>query len=309
MNLPKQHNKIKHIHLFGMMCSGTNHLNKTLRLNLKSIPADNVTEGYVGWKHDDVWSPSGSVDENSGEIVYDKRPSPDIMYSSLVIVIYRNPLTWLQSFSNQTHGAPGIAGIDFPTFLHSPYEGFYVLPGHDESRYERIRSAAARLDRFRERYPSLFVMRRTKIQLFESFKYRVPNVAYVNLENLIDNPETTIGAIAEHFSIDLRERFQINKEEKHSAEPYKPKKYETETYDRDLLTYALQSLYLDEEKAVGYVLRPQFRLIKRGVRSRYPANNQWSVFSLKPQVRIFSCEYGDKVIELDVTLDKGGSND
>ena len=287
--------KIDYIHVFGMRCSGTNHLRKTLLLNIAGTPKRHITENYVGWKHDDVWSHSGVTDALNDTIQFDERPkSPSILYNSLIIVIYRNPITWLQSLHTRPHQAPRLVSLGFSEFIRSPFEGFYTPVGKDFSEDKEERDALIRPDHVWERYPDLFTLRSTKIHLFESFQYRFPNVCYVNLENLIGQPQNVLQAISEHYGIALNKTFRPDTKDKHSDRPYQPKQYAT--VNRNDFTHILVSLGLREEKMAGYLLKRSYRPIKVGNVLVAPKNPE-SVFVRPNQIRFRSYVYGDRAVD------------
>lgn len=282
--------KIKHIHIFGMRCSGTNHMEKTLKLNLKQgVSIGNA----IGWKHDDLWSPAAIVDEKTNQIHYYERPTPDILPESLVIVVYRNPIPWLRSLQQKPHHAPKSFGLDFSTFIRSPFESFWTPPGRDFTKGDKERFSYLRNDRLHNHYPNPLVMRRTDIAMFESFKYRVPNACYVNLETLIRHPEALLQALARHYDMPLKSGFKANDKEKHSDAAYAEKRY-PKMRAKDL-AHIVRSLDLKTEQRIGYKLQPQQQLPRLLGAGAPPLK---SLFATEHKLRMYSYERGDSTVEL-----------
>ena len=286
--------KIKQIHIFGMQCSGTNHLEKTLILNLP-IDTVYVKGNLLGWKHDDIWSPSGFANEDNSAIDYDEREHHSMIYNSLFIVIYRNPIAWLRSLHLTPHNAPKLHGLDFSTFIRSPFETFFTPMGKDIPESEDELAQIARPDRFWERYPSALAMRKTKIDIFESFKYRLPNVCYINLETFIENPQAVLAALTDHYGITFNKDLILNSEDKHGKKHYAPKQYaHIPLYD---LAHLARKINFDYEKNIGYSLIPSNRSFKVGQVFTLPKDPS-KIFKHRPIMRAYSHDRGDKLFDL-----------
>jgi hypothetical protein len=289
----EQAKTIKYIHIFGMRDSGTNHLMKTLQLNLPKGCGITVNHNVLGWKHDDIWSPSGFTDEKNSRIIFDERPSPSTIYESLVFVIYRNPISWVQSLHLLPHQAPELFKLNFSDFIRHSFRTFYTPVGKDIPENEESIRSIVRADRLWDRYPDIYKMRNVKISLFESFKYRAPNVCYVNLETLNEHPRELLDCVSSHYRIPIKKNFSIDTKDKHGESAYVPKKYAE--VSKDDFIHIINNLNMRKERYIGYHLRAACTPIKIGKLNKalLTPPHVASAFTTTHAVRMFSYEWGD----------------
>lgn len=138
--------------------------------------------------------------DTEGDIYIRNRVEP-VTDSTLLVVVHRNPLKWLQSLHLQPHHAPALYGLSMSEFIRSPWQTFHTAPGADAStdaaeRQKWLDKGMRLGEMVIEDEVSVFMHRARSIMLFELLQDDVPNVVYVNYENLRQYPGTTLGRIA-----------------------------------------------------------------------------------------------------------------
>ncbi len=242
---------IREIQIFGERCSGTNYLAKLLRQNVSDIT---VTDNY-GWKHGDLgqpmkWYKTPESKQLTTKKIHDVNENAD---HTLIIVIYRNPITWLQSMHRSPHHAPKHWFNEFSEFLRKPWEAYYSWAGQPSRRDEKIRFGCVKPELLFEEYESVIGLRSQKLRLHQSFKERVPNVCYVSLEELQAHPKKTLTTIADKYHLKFSSGFKNIDEDKFGNREYKAKK--TQPMSIGDLVHIVQSLDKEAEVAAGYSIK------------------------------------------------------
>lgn len=237
---------IESIQVRGLRASGTNYMDNLMAANYPQAHVIRTLFGAgqddYGWKHGALGSELHEyVDErylitegdayvryeNDQEVYRVKRDDPryvgrdaegdvfvrnnvvPVTGRSLLVVVHRNPLKWLQSVHRQPHHAPGSYDLSMGEFIRSPWQTCYTSPYADASpdpkeRQEWLDKAARIGQSAVENEISIFMHRARSIMLFELLREQAPNVVYVNYEQLREHPQTSLGRIAMMFDIPLR---------------------------------------------------------------------------------------------------------
>ncbi len=171
------------VHVYGERNSGTSHLSKLLQDNMREPDkflgmARSETTPYgtelFGYKH---WFP-------------DLEKLSDIRQeNTLFIVVYRNPYTWVKAMMDRPYALEqSIGGLDVGALPGVTLKGH--INGKD-TRNEFHPDTGKGID--------LFELRALKIERFEALKSLVGNVAYLNIEALLDNPKAVIDGLADAY--------------------------------------------------------------------------------------------------------------
>ncbi len=241
---------LKEFQVYGERNSGTNYLRKLMRENYQDILPLGGDRGF-GWKHTDFGQPWCDYRNGPEEIychsVRDyKKDSKNVVF----VVIYRNPITWLQSMHKHAHHAPLLYGLSFSDYIRHPWTSYYGIPGQESSPDKERRLSMVKPENLFEEYESVLDLRVQKNQIFESFKNRVDNVAYVNYEHLKDAPEEVLQTIADKYEFKIKGNFANITEDKFGFGKYKPKKYPP--ISKVDLDHIIDVLDWDQETSIGY---------------------------------------------------------
>lgn len=192
--------RISSIEVFGERNSGTNYLKKLLEINLENVDLNHRDK--VGWKHADC--------HNVGK-------------DWLIIVVYRNPITWLQAM----HRAPQLKELSFSEFLTADWK-CYLIPSFAKTK-EQMQPYMIEKHLI-ESYQNIVHLRCEKIKLFETFKNRLQNVCYINYEALEAQPLKIIETIAKIYCLKTKNKLQNYLYYKGSKGIYKKRKYRRITF-------------------------------------------------------------------------------
>ncbi len=175
--------KIKNFTILGERCSGTNYLQHAMEKNF-DVP---ITWKY-GWKH---W-------------FGDHRPYDDSdANETLFLVLYRNPVDWLNSlFRDQHHLEP----------IMSTVENFLTLPVRnvDQTKNNVEIEGTRHLDHG-GLYKNIFELRRVKLNyLMNQFSSRVKNVEIFSYEYFKENYEKVLEMLREKYKLRPKENYPVN---------------------------------------------------------------------------------------------------
>lgn|GEM_PF-6173547 len=224
---------IEFIQLYGERNSGTTYLARLLQDNMKTpdnllgmLPSDqtplgNKTFGYKHWFID-------------GEKL--KAPQAD---QTLFVVIYRNPYTWIRAMMDRPYAlARSISGRPVEELRTIKLEGH--INGRDTKN---------ELDPETNQTQTIFQLRARKIASFEGLRTRAENVAYINLEELLESPPAVIERLARTFATAFKTPLSCERA------PYKQliREYQSppqfNAHDTEILNTALD---WDAENSIGY---------------------------------------------------------
>jgi len=178
--------KILNFQVFGERNSGTNFVSHLVQANL------NLPERAYGWKH-------------GFPVAIGYNPA------SLIIVIYRHPLSWLVSLFNKPRTTDGQVSKDFSEFIRTPFTGF---TNHNSLSLWRELNCTVPNDLPRQTlqgdlhplsgrpFENPMQLRNAKLLSHLSFKRRVPNAVFAQYEGINANPDAFIDS--------LRVQFQLN---------------------------------------------------------------------------------------------------
>lgn len=203
---------IEEIKVFGERNSGTMYLNKLLKMNILRC---NVLPGNFkkGWKH--------------GVVNHDQQNKN----TTLFICMVRNLEEWLISMRRRPYHIRIKQKTGLPKFLNMEINSSDKRLNHptrvDPNEYGK----------------TIFDIRYVKIESYKKlFKY-CPNVVFLNLKTLQDNPKLVITSICKIFKIKKRFNFEdltihtkTGKEEKIDKTPIRP-------YSKQLVNKIIMSKY------------------------------------------------------------------
>lgn len=219
--------RISSIEVFGERNSGTNYLKRLLDTNLVGV--DLSHRDKVGWKHADCTG---------------------VGKDWLIIVIYRNPITWLQAMHRAPHHAPQLRELSFSEFLEADWK-CYLIP--DFAKTKEQMQAYMSKKHLIECYQNIIHLRRKKIKLVETFKNRFQNVCYINYEALTNTPLKMIEIITELYQLKKKAKFQNYLNYKESRKIYKKRKYQRIIFQD--FKKMINVIDWKTEKQIGYRLR------------------------------------------------------
>ncbi|MBZ6378355.1 hypothetical protein B5C34_13295 [Pacificimonas flava] len=169
---------LRRIQVYGQRCSGTNALIRTLEANFEQ---GTFTEQF-GFKH---W------------FVPHELLIPD---DALVLVIARNPESWLRSLHrNPWHAHPDLKALSFADFIRSEWHSYWdgdfwgVGPAHPlrgrEMMHERDPATG-------QRFRNPLALRTAKLRHWTKLAERAPNVCLVPFELFRDRPEEVVRQLS-----------------------------------------------------------------------------------------------------------------
>jgi hypothetical protein len=190
-----------------------------------------------------------------GDIYVKNRVEP-VTDSTLLVVVNRNPLKWLQSLHRQPHHAPTHYGLSMAEFIRSPWRTCYTSPNADFSpdEHERQRwvDKSMRLGEVViEDETSVFMHRARSVMRFEMLQDQVPNVVYFNYEHIRNNPQTALGRLAMQF--DIRSNYTYTDSTTYKGNGNKP--FIEQAYPpiaKPDLLLIMRSIDWDVERTIGY---------------------------------------------------------
>ena len=184
---------IKDFQVFGERRSGTNYVRALIAKNLK---VKHVT--HYGWKHGPPTMPA-------------------ISKHSLIVLVARDPIDWIQSFYVTPHEAAEHLRVEqtFSEFIRAEWAGL-ALPGmqgwekwgHQQNM--ELRGEELQWDRHPmtgARYKNVLEMRAVKYRAWLGLRERAAKFALVRYEDARDAPETVVEQLADEFLIDRKPDF------------------------------------------------------------------------------------------------------
>lgn len=260
--------RIKRAQVYGMRCSGTNYFDALLENNFPtlSFSATSPTSPKTfGWKHGDIGT---ATYIHHGDGLLDAQMMPlnwALSRDTILFVIFRNPVSWVQSLHRNPHNMPEAYGLTFSSFIRQRVRSYHTNPpGSESSPLKSVRKKQLRTTRLIEDYDSPFAMRKIKIRIFESFKYRFHNVVYCNLETLEQDPERLLRNIAECYKLPMIPKFKDITTYKGGESPFQKSTYDP--VSNEDLQYILAHTDWAAESRIGYVPRLSAKLLTRQAR-------------------------------------------
>lgn len=287
---------IKKIQTFGAQCSGTNWVDGLLQQNLKNVEImrTNVNGGNdtFGWKHGPlgketrtymdgrevkhkgeriVWTRKG-IDISDRDPKYTGRDSSGDLYmknhaiplnngnsfDKLLVVVSRNPMSWIQSYHQTPHHALEMYGVSFGEYIRKrpfrQYASVYLgaingdTPEAKEARgYWINRGALLDTDE------SVFDHRSRSLDTFQAFADQVQNVVFVPYEKALADPQGTLTEIAGVYGIQMEPEFRgITAYKQTGNQEFAGSKYAP--VEPDDLDYVIEHLAWDTERTAGFTL-------------------------------------------------------
>jgi hypothetical protein len=272
--------RIKRAQVYGMRCSGTNYLDALLQNNFPtlSFSATSPTSPKTfGWKHGDVGTTTYIHTDNG---LMDAEIMPlnwALSRDTILFVVFRNPITWIQSLHRNPHNIPEAYNVPFSTFIRQRLRSYHTdPPGSESSPLKTVRKQQLRISRLIEDHDSPLDMRKIKIRVFESFKYRFHNVFYCNLETLEQDPERILRNIAECYKLPMIAKFKDIGTYKGGETPYHKSTYDP--ISNEDLQYILAHIDWPTESRIGYVPRLSAKLLTRQTRVQEEPDSLLHIF-------------------------------
>lgn len=226
---------IKNFTIYGERCSGTNYLEKVMKLNFDNCP---ITWNY-GWKHffgfDDY--------------------KLDNAENTLFICIVRDPVDWINSFYRQMWHLPLkynrtlIESAKMKKFLHGEFWSFDDNNGNKDTSKEIMEDRHLQT---KNRYKNIFELRYTKLKyLMEELPRKVNHFIFIRYEDLTNDFENTMTRIKKKGlsvkpGISFPQNYYLNAKSKKKYTKTTNNKYLT----RKILEHA--DFDVDFEKTIGY---------------------------------------------------------
>lgn len=228
---------IDRVKVIGDRCSGTNFLERLVALNFPGL--GHAEE--LGWKH-------GFCDRREAD-----RPG------LLVLVIYRHPIRWLQSFhASPNEVARTMGHLGFSDWIRAEWRPVWTIPR--EGGAPELRPIQAdMIPHTTTPFPNVLAMRRAKIAWFEELARLPAQVGFLRYEDLNRDPQAMLARIAAAFDLARAGRFvPVPAHKGAGRRRYAPARHPP-LAPADLAWIA-QGLDLAQEAAIGYRLEdvPRF---------------------------------------------------
>lgn len=236
------HRAVHSVHVFGQRNSGTNYVQNLiykncLRRGTNRAPINPAVRKALGWKH-------------GFPMMMD---APDDV---LAVVVYRNPITWLDSLArNPWHVPRPLPEPTFSQFIRTPWRAviddpsFGVKPGDPQWGRELM---TERDPLTGKRFANPMRLRNAKNAGFATLDHRFANVLRVRYETVLANPQGFLNAVCNCYGLTRRAEFD-------------PILYDRGTPARGVfmpkpapliapsdMDFIAQELDLDIERALGY---------------------------------------------------------
>ncbi|MEM9343495.1 MAG: hypothetical protein AAGA87_10665 [Pseudomonadota bacterium] len=222
-----------YVQIYGERNSGTTYLSKLIQdnmrvsknlLGLAKSEATPLGHDVFGYKH---WFP-----------VWEKLADPR-QAETLFLVIYRNPYTWIRAM------------MDKPYALSRSLSGRTIadLPAIKLAGHMNGKDTKNEFDPVTGEQLTIFELREKKIEYWEELKSRVANVAYVNYEDLLENPPGVVEGLADRFPGLFSQPLSLDRKPfREQLEEFKSP-VELADAERDAIESAI---HWDSERAIGY---------------------------------------------------------
>lgn len=232
-------NPIVNFTIYGERCSGTTFLENAITQNFE-VP---VSWDY-GWKYffGNYAFPSENVETTSTETTTEEQ-QPANIDNTLFIGIIRNPIHWLNAFSNKRTHVPQI-NHTLTNFLRNQ---FFSVDDNNELIKDDINYITKKV------YTNIFELRQVKNDyLINIMPKNVKNYVLINYESLIYNYENTLEYIKNKFNL-------VKKGDKYIKPILDPvsddptvEKTKTNTFSKLLINKLWDLLDIDQETQLHY---------------------------------------------------------
>jgi hypothetical protein len=222
-------NAIKHIHIIGERCSGTNFIATLLRQNIAGgvAASDQNTPNHYGWKHGFV----------SDEIIAKSN-------NAIFVHVYRNPYDWIRSFHKDPwHAHDSLKDIPFSTFIRKEW---YAIHKGTEMLHERNPATG-------KRFKDVIQLRTTKLRHFESLRFKLLHFFSAAYEVVNRDPQLFLKNFTTQFSLKQKEKYApvvLYKGDKTRPNLYQKKHYPP--FQKDDLDFIDSELDWELENKLGY---------------------------------------------------------
>lgn len=218
----------------------------------------------------------GDVYIKNHAIHLDNRNSED----TLIVVVNRNPISWLQSMHKTPHHALELYGLSFSEFIRRPWRYYDSAPINTLSTHED-RQYWIRKGILVEDEASIFEHRNSSLEMFASFVKSVQNVVFVPYEAALFDPKRVITEIARQYGIALRPAFEaVNAYKRPGNQEFSGSQYDP--ISRADLLYIVQRLPRAAEAEAGY----SFATTSDAYSAQQLANPS-SIVNINPMTRYF----------------------
>jgi hypothetical protein len=222
---------IDRFQMIGDRCSGTNYLQSLMRLN---FPTLQYTE-ELGWKH-------GFLDRRMAD-----------RNGLLVLVIYRHPIRWLQSFFNRQHEVRRTLGhLSFSEWIRAEWAPVWNIRSPDGTiKLEPIQ--ADMIPHTSTPHRNILAMRNSKIEWFEELAKLQCQVGYLRYEDLNRDPRGLVSKIADAFELSpARDFTPVSNYKGEAKRSYIPNKFPP--VNMDDMNFIRDNIDMDQENHIGYRL-------------------------------------------------------
>ena len=229
--------RITHFQVFGERCSGTHYVEELMRINLGPVP----TVAY-GWAHG---FPS----------------APLIADSALVVVVVRDPISWLEEVHNRPFELPRpYLNMPMSTFVRSEWDASannatgrwskYAnaddhVPTHGRLQYDL--NPATGLP-----FANPMRLRTTKLKGQLTYLNRARHAVVCRYEDVRDNPEGFLDGLSDHFAVPRRHIF-TPADPSHDTIAGPRQQHNDKTLSTEDRAFVLTQLDLRLERRLGYL--------------------------------------------------------
>lgn len=233
---------ITHVQVFSERCSGSTYVNQLVRWHffLKS--------GRYGHKHFTPWLSL----VNNGYTGPRKNITFEGSDDHLILILFRNPFDWLQSFHRSPWDAhPSIARLPFSQFIRSPW---IIDPDCSDAKDIGIHDPFFELDPKTARpFKNPMRLRSAKIKNMLAIKERCKNCYIVQYESVLKDPKGFLTELEALFGLAWYKNYEPIHLYKGNANMgyYAPKDYgPISLEDRDFICEELDEAL---EARIGYI--------------------------------------------------------
>ena len=180
--------KLTRFQVLGERSSGTNFLRRLIGRNTDLLPVE-----ALGWKHG--------------------FPSNDPIPKDLaVICVVRNAVPWaLSMFARPWHTTAYMQSLPFDDFLRAPWDTIADRPRYFQGLPGIRRGAPLQQDRHPDtgaQFENMFALRRAKLESLTGYLERDCSCTLIRLEDVQQDPQTAVTAIAEALGTRPHSRFR-----------------------------------------------------------------------------------------------------
>ncbi len=223
--------------VMGERASATNFIRKTIQKNTDLFR----TEG-LGWKHG--FPTMVAIPQNL-----------------LVVCAVRNAVDWaLSMYTRPWHAHPDMQALGFSDFIRAPWNSIVDRQDDFEQMHAEVRTQGVALQLDRDpitgaMFPSLFALRRAKLNSLMGFWARGASVAFVRAEAVQADPEGMIDALRAGLALPPA-RKPFNPVKRRMGNRFMlsvPERAPTpEQMSSDDMAFLRATLDLEQEAALGY---------------------------------------------------------